>query len=81
MALQVIFTIILILLSPVLNFIIGWILGWVTSFIIGDLIVEGLSFLNITIEANQIPIIFGIFIMVFGLIKITFSNLNKGKKE
>lgn len=61
--------IISLIFGPTLGFLEGWVMGWFTKLIIGDWIVEGLSYLNIIITSDNIPMIFG----VIGAIAVFFT--------
>ncbi|MBR3673976.1 MAG: hypothetical protein IKN65_06835 [Clostridia bacterium] len=45
--------------GPTLAFLEGWLMGWFTNLIIGDWVVEGLSYININITNGNLPMLFG----------------------
>ena len=63
-----IFAIIMVCFAPVINYFCGWFVGWLTQWLIGDWVVQGLSFLHINIAWNDIPMLFGIFTIFIGFI-------------
>ena len=73
----IIAVIVMIIISPLLYFLGGWITGCILSWTIGESIVRGLSFLNINITVDNLPLFCG----VLGVIGSFFKSVQTSNKS